>query len=45
MVPTTKIKQKAKAGTAEVIITSGNACASLFIHRFQPHKSSELTHL
>ena len=36
MAPTTAIKQK--AGAAEVIIISGNARASLFIHRFQTHK-------
>ena len=36
MAPTTKIKQK--AGAAEVIIISGNARTSLFIHRFQTHK-------
>ena len=36
---------KAKAGAAEVSITSGDARAYLFIHRFQPHKSSELTRL
>ena len=36
MASTTKIK--IKAGAVEVIITSGNARASLFIHRFQTHK-------
>ena len=37
--------KKNKAGAAEVIITSGDARASLFIHRFKSQKSSELTRL
>ena len=37
--------KKAKVGAAEVIITSGHARAFLFIHRFQLHKSGELTRL
>ena len=42
MAPKTKIKQRAKAGAAEVIIRSGNARAYLFIHLSKPTDFNEI---